>query len=139
MKPSTIQLTIATFVLRIGFGSMMLFGHGLGKLRMLIEGNIQFPELFGLSPMVNLILATTAEFLASIFIILGFKTRWASIPLIVTMAVAAFKIHWDDAFFAMNANGGASKEFAMIYLIGFLSIGFLGSGNFSIDTLFKKK
>ncbi len=130
---------LASLVLRLGLGLMMIFGHGLGKLQSLIGGNVEFVSLFGLPPEVNLTLAMLAEFLASIFVVIGFKSRLASIPVIITMFVAAFVVHWQDAFFMMNAGGGGSKEFAMIYLVGFLAIALLGSGKYSLDYVIQKR
>lgn len=81
---------LAALVLRLGFGFFIVFGHGLGKLQMLLGGGeIMFPGLFGLSPTISLVLAVGAEFFAGLLVMLGFKTRLASLPVIFTMAVAA--------------------------------------------------
>jgi putative oxidoreductase len=128
---------LASLILRVGLSFFMVFGHGLGKLQMLISGDIQFAPLFGLSPTVNLTLAVLAEFFAALAVLVGFKTRLASIPVIITMAVAIFIVHFSDPLFA--ASGGGSKEFAAIYFIGYLGILFLGSGKYSIDALIGKR
>lgn len=121
-------------ILRIGFGAFMLFGHGMGKLKMLLAGGeIGFPSVVGIPPSMSLGLAVFAEFVACIFIILGYKTRLAALPMIITMMVAAFIIHGSDPLFLQNANGGPSKEPALIYLIGFIAIYLLGSGKYSMD------
>lgn len=123
---------LAALILRVGFGFFIAFGHGLGKLQMLLAGNIQFPALFGISPTINLILAILAEFVAGIMVLLGLRTRLASIPLMITMAVAAFVVHANDPLFS---TGGASKEFALIYFIGFAGTFLLGSGRYSVDAV----
>ncbi len=128
---------LASLILRVGLGFFMAFGHGLGKLQMLISGEIQFAALFGLNPTINLTLAVLAEFFAALLVMVGLKTRLASIPVIMTMAVAAFIVHFSDPLFA--ASGGGSKEFAAIYLIGYLGILFLGSGKYSLDALIGKR
>lgn len=128
---------LASLILRVGLGFFMAFGHGLGKLQMLISGDIQFAALFGLSPTINLTFAVLAEFFAALLVMIGLKTRLATIPVIMTMAVAAFIVHFSDPLFA--ASGGGSKEFAAIYLIGYLGILFLGSGKYSLDALIGKK
>ncbi|PWE00944.1 DoxX family protein [Marinilabilia rubra] len=127
---------LAALILRVGFGFFMAFGHGLGKLQMLLAGNIQFPALLGISPTINLILAILAEFVAGIMVMIGLRTRLASIPLMITMAVAAFMVHAGDPLFS---SGGASKEFALLYLIGFAGTFFLGSGRFSVDAIAGKR
>jgi len=124
---------LTALVLRIGFGLYMLLGHGLSKFQMLFSSvEIKFPSVLGLSPIVGLYLAVFAEFIACIFIIIGFKTRIAAIPMIITMIVAVFIVHGSDHWFMQMSKGG-SKEPAMIYLFGFLSIYLLGSGKYSID------
>jgi len=127
---------LASLILRIGFGSYMLLGHGLGKFMKLIEGGeVKFPALLGLSPKICLALAVLSEFIACIMIIVGYKTRIGAILMVITMAVAAFLVHGGDPFFMQKASGG-SKEPAMLYLIGFLAMFFLGSGKYSLDDKF---
>jgi putative oxidoreductase len=50
--------------------------------------------------------------LAPIFVIVGFKTKWAVLPAAITMVVAAFIIHANDDL--------GTKEHALLYLIAFL-------------------
>lgn len=123
---------LAALVLRVGFGLYMLLGHGISKLKLLMEG-VEIPAfgIFGLPPIFVLGLAVFAEFIACLFIIIGYKTRLAALPIIITMLVAAFIIHSGDSFFMHGAE--KSKEPALIYFIGFLSIYLLGSGKYSVD------
>ena len=100
---------------------------------MLFSGaEIKFPSILGLPPTVSLALAVFAELLACILIIVGFKTRLAAIPVIITMLIAAFMIHGQDPLF-MSMSDGASKEPAILYGLGFFTIYLLGSGKYSID------
>lgn len=138
MRTFSSQKDLAALILRLGFGFFIVFGHGLGKLQMLLSGNIQFPALFGISPTINLILATLAEFLAGIMVIAGLRTRLASIPLMITMAVAAFFVHASDPLFAAAAGGGASKEFALLFLFGFAGTFLLDSGRYSLDAIARR-
>lgn len=134
-KPISIDLAI--FLIRVGTGSFMFFSHGLGKVQKLFAGGeIHFSKVFGLSPVINLALASFAEAVCAALIIVGFQTRLASIPLIITMLVAVFMIHGQDPWFSSGASGG-SKEFAMLYLIPFLAIFFTGSGKYAIDGMRK--
>ena len=122
---------IAALLLRLGFGLNMLVGHGWGKFLKLFSGEeIQFPSILGLSPTLGLSLAVLGEFVACIFIIIGYKTKYAAVFAIATMAVAAFIAHGSDPWFA---RGEPSKEMAILYLVGFTSIYFMGSGKFSLD------
>lgn len=46
-------------------------------------------------------LATYSEVIGAILLALGLATRWISIPLIVTMLVAIFAVHWDNGWAAI--------------------------------------
>lgn len=46
-------------------------------------------------------LATSAELAGAILLLLGLLTRWVSIPLMITMLVAMFAVHWDHGWFAI--------------------------------------
>jgi len=124
----------AALVLRVGFGFYMLMAHGVGNFQTLMAGGkIDFPALMGMPSSVCLALTVFAEFIACLFIIVGYKTRLATIPLVITMIVAAFMVHGPDPF---TAKGGPSKEMALLYMTGFLAIYFLGSGKYSLDDKF---
>jgi putative oxidoreductase len=45
-------------------------------------------------PVVFAFLATATELVGGILLLIGLATRWVSIPLMVTMLVAAFTVHW---------------------------------------------
>ena len=62
---------------------------------------LPFPELMAY-------LAWGAEFFGFIFLLVGFATRWISIPLIVTMVVAIFTVHIDNGWNAIAS--GADGE-----------------------------
>jgi putative oxidoreductase len=118
-------------LLRLSAGGFMLT-HGYPKLQRLLSGEMQFGDPLGLGPEVSLVLAVFAEFFCSILVVLGLGTRLAVIPLIVTMAVAAFIVHADDPF--------ARKEMALIYLVSYVVLLLTGSGKISLDQiLFKRK
>ncbi len=52
-------------------------------------------------PTLMAFLAVGAEVLGAIALLLGLGTRWFAIPLMVTMLVAAFKVHWDNGWQAV--------------------------------------
>lgn len=118
-------------LLRIG-ASALIMTHGYGKLQMLLSGEeIQFADPIGLGVKTSLILAMIGEFIAPILVIIGFKTRWATIPTIITMGVAALVVHGSDPL--------KVKELAFLYLIVFVAIALLGPGKYSVDGATTKK
>jgi putative oxidoreductase len=121
----TTQVDVVLLILRIGVASLMLT-HGIPKLQALIGGGeIQFPGVMGLSPAISLSLAVFAEVLCSMLIFIGLATRFASIPLIITMLVAIFMIHGNDPI--------ALQEPGLLYLFLYIPLLILGSGKFSVD------
>lgn len=57
-------------------------------------------------PEVMTALAAGTEFIGGILLIVGFAVRWVSIPLMITMLVAAFAVHWENGWLAI-ADGGS--------------------------------
>ena len=115
---------LALLILRVGFGGFLLT-HGIPKFKYLFESPIKFADPIGLGDTATLILALIGEVVAPIFIIIGFKTKWAAILSAITMAVAAFIVHAKDDL--------GTKEHALLFLIAFVVIFLTGAGNYSID------
>ncbi len=125
MKPD-----FGLLLLRLTFGLLMM-GHGLGKVQDLIAGKTAFPDPIGIGSGPSLALAAFAEFFCALAVVLGFKTRWAAIPVVVTMLVAAFIFHAGD--------GWEKQEFPLLYASAFLALVFTGSGRHSLDAWIKKR
>ena len=130
-KRRDIFLSLGLFILRLGTGGMMFMSHGWSKLIHFGEKAAVFPDPVGLGSLTSLSLTVFAEVFWSIAIILGFATRFAAIPLIITMLVAAFFVHADDPW--------QKKEFALIYLVPFFTLLFSGAGCFSLDALIRER
>jgi putative oxidoreductase len=130
MKDETAR-SIGLLVLRLGVGLMMLLAHGWGKLAGFSELTTKFPDPLGLGPTVTLVLAIFAEVVCALLIIVGLGTRFAAVPLLITMLVAAFIVHADDPW--------ARQEFALLYAIPFLTLIFTGGGRFALDRIVKIK
>ena len=60
-------------------------------------------------PYLMAVLATAAELGGAVLLLLGLATRWISIPLAVTMIVAATTVHWHNGW---QAIADASAPFA---------------------------
>ena len=119
---------IALLLIRIVFAGSMLYGHGLSKFYRLIEGDLSFANPIGIGEAPTLVLAVFSEFLAPLFILVGYKTKIFSFFPAATMFVAAFIVHLSDPF--------ARKEKAILFLIGFIVIMMMGPGKYSIDRKF---
>jgi putative oxidoreductase len=122
---------IVLLVVRIFVGFAMI-SHGFPKLMELTSGEeIQFFNFLGLGPRFSLILAVFAEFVCSIFIILGLFTRPAVFFLIITMAVAGLFVHSGDPF--------PKREASLLYLSLYLMLFAFGPGKYSIDHMIARR
>lgn len=128
-KYSAGAVTAAMLVLRLAAGILMM-NHGYDKLVHFGKYQHTFMSFLGLGGTLSLALVVFAEFFCSLFLVLGLFTRLASIPLIVTMAVALFDAH-DGTFFG-------DGEMAALYTAGYLVLLIVGPGRISVDSMIGK-
>ena len=119
-----VSIDLGLLLMRVSF-SVGMMTHGYGKFLKLIQGNFEFSDPIGIGSTLSLILTVIAEFIAPILIILGWKTRTASLFPTITMIVAFFVVHDGDPF--------SRKEKAFVYLIAFLTLYFTGPGKYSLN------
>lgn len=117
---------VAVLFLRLIIGVMMLT-HGVAKLENFDHLLQTFPDPLGVGVGLSLILIIMAEVGASCFLIVGFLTRLAVIPLIFSMIVAAF--------FTFPEYSLGMSELPILYLSVYCTILLLGPGKCSIDYL----
>jgi putative oxidoreductase len=113
-------------ILRLCLAAFMLT-HGFPKLEKLMNGNWGFADTWGIGAPLTLALVVFAEFFCSVLLALGLATRLALIPLMITMAVAAFQANADSVF--------SKKELPLLYLVIYITLWVFGPGKFSIDKL----
>jgi putative oxidoreductase len=121
---------IALLVVRVFIGFAML-SHGFPKLQMLIDGKSDFYDFLGMGPQLSLGLTVFAEFVCSIFLILGLFSRIALGFLIFTMVIAGFVVHSPDPF--------AKQEMSLVYLAVYLLLMVFGVGKISVDYMIEKR
>ena len=128
----SMMLSLGLLLLRVSVGGMMAYGHGWGKVQMLFGGKAgEFADPLNLGKTLSLGLATFAEFLCSLLVIVGLATRLATIPLVATMGVAAVIVHRADDF--------ATREKALLYLAAFAALLLTGAGRFSLDAVLGRR
>ncbi len=119
------NIDLVLLILRITAGGFMLT-HGIGKFDSLISGEpIMFPDPIGVGATASLVLVVLSEVLCSIFLIFGIATRFATIPLVITMLVAAFIIHTNDGF--------RKQELPLLYTMVYIVLAISGSGKIAVD------
>ena len=70
---------------------------------------LPYPTFMAYSAMVT-------EIMGAIFLLIGFATRWISLPLMIVMIIAAVSVHWDNGWYAI----AESSSEASLRLNGFL-------------------
>jgi putative oxidoreductase len=128
IKYSAGAFNTALLILRLVAGIWML-QHGYEKLTQFdktAEGMINF---LGIGQKASTVLVIFSEFFCSCFLILGLFTRFATIPLIITMVVAMWKIHHNDYL----EEGDIS-----LFIACYLAILLLGPGKISVDGMISK-
>jgi putative oxidoreductase len=114
----------AVLFLRIFAGGMLLW-HGVMKIQNFEFMADSFPQVLWMSSAASLVMATLVEVGCSLFIIAGALTRFALLPAIFTMFIAAFFGHGDGAF----------GELAFVYMGIFIALFIAGPGLYSLDRL----
>ena len=124
-------IALGLLLLRVATASMLLLGHGWGKLAGFAERSTRFADPIGIGPAPSLALAVFAEFFCSIAIVLGLFTRLAVIPPIILLLVAGLIAHGGDPW--------RVKELAFVYLAAFATLLMTGAGRFSLDAALARR
>lgn len=122
------SFNLATLLLRIVFGSLMLVNHGFVKMTKFSTLQYKFADPFHIGSRWSLVLVIFAEVFCSILLIIGLFSRLATIPLIIAMIIAFFMAH--------NGNAAVGEN-AALFLAAFLAILFVGPGKASVDGMIR--
>lgn len=112
-------------LIRLSFGGLLLINHGWGKIGRLMADEVKFLDFMGLGPRISLGLAVFAEVVCSALIVVGLFTRYATLPIIITMLTVIFMVHIND--------GLRELELPILFLTSMVVILMKGPGKYSID------
>lgn len=126
----SLNTDLAALLLRLIMGGMFV---RVGYMKMSAYNDIlPMFDVIGMGAKLSLDLVIFAELFCGFFVLIGLLTRFAVIPIFITMFVAYFVAHKADPF--------DNKALPLVYLGLCLVVFLLGSGRFSIDgLLFRKK
>ena len=121
---------LGLLILRIGVGVLLLL-HGIAKLKgvAFIEGILASKGLPGFLAYGVYI----TEVVAPILVIIGYRTRLASLFIIFGMFFAMFLVHPSNIF-QLNEVGGWGVELLGLFIFGALSLAISGSGKFALSS-----
>ena len=104
-----------------------------------------FPFPFELIPTnLNWFLATWAELIFAVMLLLGLFTRFAAISLLVVTMVATAAVHWPAEWnnfaelwsgYVITADGAGNFKLPLLFVIMLLPLVFYGAGRTSLDHL----
>ncbi len=124
LRFQSINTDLASLFLRLIYGSLFVH-YGYAKLISFDSILSQFPDIIGIGSKLSLSLVVFAELGCGLLIVIGYLTRFAVIPIFITMWVAYFIAHASDPFTA--------KTLAFVFLLLSVVIFILGSGKYSLD------
>jgi putative oxidoreductase len=126
--PAALRLFVgAVFV---AHGAQKLFGAWNGPG---LDGTTAFFTSLGLPyPYPLAILVAVTEFAGGALLILGGLTRWVALALTIVMAVAIWKVHYQNGFF-LKSPSGQGVEFTLVLVGALLCLMLTGPGAFSVD------
>ena len=125
------QQNFGLLVLRIGIGGLMLF-HGISKLSNGIDGLVAMFDRQGL-PGIIAYLVYLGEVVAPVLVLIGYRTKLASVAIAITMVVAMIIAHADEIL-KLGDHGEWALEVLGLYLLGAIALLFLGAGKFAVSS-----
>lgn len=117
-------------ILRLIFGGLFTW-HGYDALAHYKLYLSMSRSVIGLGTGLEFNLVVFSQFICGIFILLGFLTRLAVIPVFIAMAIAFFVAHKTDPFMM--------KELPFLYCLLCIPVFILGSGRYSLDAVLQKR
>ena len=126
----SLNIDLATLLLRLIFGGLFV-RYGYMKMSAYNDILPMFGDIIGIGSKLSFNLVIFAELVCGFLVLIGLLTRFAVIPIFITMVVAFFIAHKNDPF--------DMKAVAFLLLCLSLVVFILGSGKYSIDALLFKK
>lgn len=115
---------LGLLILRISIGGLMLF-HGVSKILHGISFLTDNMGVIGYAVYIG-------EVLAPLAILLGWRTKIASLIFAINCIVAVAVAHSGEIF-SISDHGGYALELLMLYLLGSVALIFTGAGRYAVS------
>ena len=135
LRKSVLNRDMGILALRVCVLGALFMKHGTPKLfdfntELHWEG-AAYPNVFGLGSVNTLLIATFADGICSLLVVLGLATRWAALFAGCSLAVGWGMVH----HFAFVGIEGRIAETISLYMVACLAIFLLGPGRYSLDAM----
>lgn len=117
-------------VFRVLLSVELIVAHGLKKIGVGVSEAEQVPNPLHLPEAFNSLFADAANLVFPVFVIFGFLTRIAVLPILAVTLTGYFVLHWNDALLI--------KDTPFMYSLCYLFLFFMGPGKYSIDHYLRK-
>ncbi|MGE8514512.1 MAG: DoxX family protein [Chryseobacterium culicis] len=124
-------INIALLVFRVLLSVELIVAHGLKKIGVGVSEAEQVPNPLHLPEAFNNLFADAANLVFPVFVIFGFFTRIAVLPILAVTLTGYFILHWNDALLV--------KDTPFMYSLCYLFLLCVGSGKYSVDHYLTKK
>jgi putative oxidoreductase len=124
-KSTDVPAALGLLVLRLGACGLLIVQHGWPKLAHFAERSHRFSDPLHIGRPLSLALAVFAEVVCAAFVLVGFATRIAVIPMLILFGVIVFIVTAGQPL--------DEREMGMLYGVLVLAIALLGPGRYSID------
>ncbi|WP_126651632.1 DoxX family protein [Chryseobacterium aureum] len=121
----------ALLVFRILLSAELIIAHGLKKIGVGVSEAEQVPNPLHLPEAFNSLFADAANLVFPVFVIFGFFTRIAVLPILAVTLTGYFILHWNDALLI--------KDTPFMYSLCYLFLLCMGAGKYSVDHYLTKK
>ncbi|WP_185287750.1 DoxX family protein [Chryseobacterium lactis] len=121
---------VSLLIFRILLSLELIVAHGLKKIGVGVSEAEQVPNPLHLPEAFNSLFADAANLVFPVFVIFGFFTRIAVLPILAVTLTGYFILHWNDALLV--------KDTPFMYSLCYLFLLFMGSGKYSVDHYLRK-
>lgn len=124
---SSVATDIGLLYLRIGASLVLLFVHGLPKVRHFASEAAAIEDPFHFGKRVTIACAIFAEVFCPFLMMAGIATRYAALPVIVLTAIALIRVHPEWTL--------QQAQFAWMLLVLFGTIAIVGAGHYTLAAM----
>lgn len=122
---------VGLLLLRVTVALLMLL-HGISKIKGGV-GGIETAMVKNGLPAFVAYGVYIGEIIAPILMIIGWRTRIASLLVFFTMIVAVYVAHPTDVL-KLNDHGASAIELQLLFVIGALALFFMGAGKYALSS-----